>query len=307
MLDYVSLSAVAHVVREGSFERAAQALHVTPSAVSQRVKLLEERLGLALIVRGTPCTATEAGHWLCRHVEHVGMLERDLHAALPALDTQDPAGGRVTLRIAVNADSLATWFIDAAQAFSSTESALLDLSADDQDHTAEWLREGTVLAAVSSSTKPVQGCHLVPLGQMRYVASASPDFMRRHFPDGVAAAALANAPCLTFNRKDQLQATWARQACGDAVTMPQHWLPSSQGFVQAALAGMGWGMNPMGMVADHLRSGALVRLQADSDLLVPLVWQHARLKIPMLDRLTAAVVAAAKSALEDGAMDRRAR
>ncbi|APW35832.1 LysR family transcriptional regulator [Rhodoferax koreense] len=300
MLDYVSLSAVAQVVREGSFERAAQALHVTASAVSQRVKLLEERLGLALIVRGTPCTATEAGHWLCRHVEQVGMLERDLHTALPALTALDADDGRVTLRIAVNADSLATWFIDAAQAFTQAEPALLDLSADDQDHTAEWLREGTVLAAVSSSTKPVQGCHAVPLGQMRYVASASPEYVHRHFPNGLTAAALANAPCLSFNRKDQLQATWARRASGEAVTMPQHWLPSSQGFVQAALAGMGWGMNPMAMVAGHLKSGALVRLLPgpENDLLVPLVWQHARLKIPMLDRLTAAVQKAAGQALE---------
>lgn len=299
MLDYVSLAAVAQVVREGSFDRAAQALHVTPSAVSQRVKLLEERLGLALIVRGSPCTATEAGHWLCRHVEQVGMLERDLHAALPSLDAVDPASGRVTLRIAVNADSLATWFVGAAQAFCHNEPALLDLSTDDQDHTAEWLREGTVLAAVSSSTRPVPGCQSVPLGLMRYVASASPEFMRRHFPDGVTAEALASAPCLSFDRKDQLQAGWARSVCGRAVVMPQHRLPSSQGFVQAALAGMGWGMNPVAMVDGALRSGALVSLLPGSDVRVPLVWQHARLRIPMLDRLTEAVRAAARSALED--------
>jgi len=299
MLDYVSLSAVAQVVREGSFERAAQALHVTPSAVSQRVKLLEERLGLALIVRGTPCTATEAGHWLCRHVEQVGMLERDLHTSLPALAALETPDSRVTLRVAVNADSLATWFIDAATAFCQAEPALLDFSVEDQDHTAEWLKNGTVLAAVTSSAKPVQGCHSVPLGHMRYLATASPAYMRRYFPDRVVdAAALALAPSLTFNRKDRLQAAWARQVCGRHVEVPQHWLPSSQAFVQATLGGMGWGMNPLALVAAHLESGALVRLQPDSDLLLPLVWQHARLKIPMLDRLTAAVLAAAKATLE---------
>ena len=298
MLDYVSLSAVAQVVRDGSFERAAQALHVTPSAVSQRVKLLEERLGLALIVRGTPCTATDAGRWLCRHVEQVGMLERDLHTALPALDAADSGPGRVTLRVAVNADSLATWFVDAAAAFTQDESALLDFHVDDQDHTAEWLKNGEVLAAVTGTAKTAQGCHAVPLGHMRYVATASPAYVRQHLAGGVHAQSLALAPCLVFNRKDQLQARWLRAVCGRAVEAPQHSLPNSHAFVQASLAGMGWGMNPLALVAGHLASGALVRLQADSDLLVPLVWQHARLKIPMLDRLTAAVQKAAGAALE---------
>ncbi|MDB5848547.1 MAG: LysR family transcriptional regulator [Rhodoferax sp.] len=298
MLDYVSLSAVAQVVRDGSFERAAQALHVTPSAVSQRVKLLEERLGLALIVRGAPCTATEAGRWLCRHVEQVGMLESDLHGALPSLGAQDAAGNRVTLRIAVSADSLATWVVDAAAAFSRDEPALLDFHVDDQDHTADWLKNGEVLAAVTSSAKPAQGCHAVPLGHMRYVATASPAYVSRYLPGGVDAHSLAQAPCLVFNRKDQLQARWLRQVCGRAVQAPQHWLPNSHAFVQASLAGMGWGMNPLALVEAHLQSGALVRMQPDSDLMVPLVWQHARLKIPMLDRLTAAMQKAAGAALE---------
>ena len=298
MLDYVSLSAVAQVVRDGSFERAAQALHVTASAVSQRIKLLEERLGLALIVRGTPCTATEAGRWLCRHVEQVGMLERDLHGALPSLGALEAEGSRVTLRVAVNADSLATWFVDAAAAFTDTEPALRDFHVDDQDHTAEWLKNGEVLAAVTGTAKPAQGCHAVPLGHMRYVATASPAFVQRYMGAGVHAQSLAEAPCLVFNRKDQLQARWLSAVCGRAVEAPQHSLPNSHAFVQATLAGMGWGMNPLALVQAHLASGAVVRLQPDSDLLVPLVWQHARLKIPMLDRLTAAVQKAAKAALE---------
>ena len=74
MLDYASLSAVAVVIREGSFEGAARALNVTPSAISQRVKQLEERVGGVLIVRGQPCTPTEMGRLICRHVEQVGML-----------------------------------------------------------------------------------------------------------------------------------------------------------------------------------------------------------------------------------------
>ena len=54
MLDYASLFALSTVVREGSFERAARALNVTPSAISQRIRLLEERVGCALVVRAQP-------------------------------------------------------------------------------------------------------------------------------------------------------------------------------------------------------------------------------------------------------------
>lgn len=298
MLDYAALSALAAVVREGSFERAARALHVTPSAVSQRVKQLEDRLGLALIVRGTPCVATEAGAWLCRHVEQVGMLERELHSALPALGALDAGEQRVTLRVAVNADSLGTWLMPAIAAFGAREPALVNLSIDDETHTAEWLRTGAVLAAVTASPKPGQGCRSVPLGHMRYFATASPAFKKKYFAHGVTAEALAQAPSLVFNRKDKLQAQWLRAACGKPVETPRHWLPSPQAFVAACVAGMGWGTNPASLVEAQLRDGSLVELVPGVDLQVPLYWHHVRLKIPMLDRLTDAVVAAARAGLE---------
>jgi len=144
MLDYALLSALAAVVRTGSFERAAHRLNVTPSAVSQRVKLLEERIGTVLVLRGQPCLATEAGQRLCQHVEQVALLESSLRGSLPGME---PEAGPVTLRIAVNADSLATWFIPA---MAGTEGFLFDLVLDDQDYSADWLRRGEVVAAVTS-------------------------------------------------------------------------------------------------------------------------------------------------------------
>jgi len=183
MLDYPLLAAVAAVVREGSFERAARALHLTPSAVSQRVKLLEERVGQVLIVRGPPASATAAGLQLCRHMEQVGMLEHELLQALPALAADH--SGRITLRVAVNADSLATWFVNAAANFAQAEPVLLDISLEDQDHTAERLRNADVIAAVTGLATPVQGCRSVPLGAMRYLATASPAYLQRHFAQGV--------------------------------------------------------------------------------------------------------------------------
>lgn len=300
MLDYVSMAAVAQVVREGSFERAARALHVTPSAVSQRVKQLEERLGLALIVRGAPCLATQAGQWLCSHVEQVGMLEQQLQRDLPALGTLDAGSRRrLTLRVAVNADSLDTWFVDALAAFSAEDDALINVSIDDQDHTAESLRNGSVLAAVTASAQPAQGCRSLPLGTMRYLAVASPAYVQRHFAEGVTPAALAQAPSLLFNRKDGLQAQWLRARGDDAPTAPpRHWLPSPQAFVGASLAGVGWGINPSALVAEHLRAGRLVELVPGSAIAVPLYWQHVRLEVPMLARLTVAVQQAARRGLD---------
>jgi LysR family transcriptional regulator (chromosome initiation inhibitor) len=297
MLDYPSLAAVATIVREGSFERAARALNVTPSAVSQRVKQLEERLGCVLIVRGQPCTATETGRRLCRHVEQVGMLEQDLRTSLPGLTSPGSNGGHVTLRVAVNADSLGTWFIGAMAAFLGQDRALLDVALDDQDHTLEWLRSGEVQAAVAANSQPVQGCDIVTLGRLRYVAVASPDYVRRYFPDGVTAAALADAPSLNFNRKDRLQARWIRSVCRRDVDGPAHWLPSIQAFVDAGVAGIGWGVNPVTLVQAQLRLGTLIELVPGRTLSVPLFWQHTRLQMPMLARLTRAVVSTARRTL----------
>jgi LysR family transcriptional regulator, chromosome initiation inhibitor len=296
MLDYAALNALAAVVREGSFERAARALNVTPSAVSQRVKLLEERTGGALLVRGQPCVATEAGLQLCRHVERVGMLEHELRDALPALGMSGEAAERVTVRVAVNADSLATWFMAAAAAFAiEEEAALLDLTVDDQDHTAERLRSGAVLAAVTALAQPVAGCNSEALGTMHYVAAANPEFVKRHFAKGVGARTLASAPSLVFDRKDRLQARWVRRICHRNVETPRHWIPSPNAFVEAACAGMGWGMHPASMVADAIREGTLVELVPGSTLPVPLYWQQARATPQLLKRLGSAVRAAATS------------
>jgi LysR family transcriptional regulator (chromosome initiation inhibitor) len=291
VLDYALLAALAAVIRTGSFERAARQLNVTPSAVSQRIKLLEERLGTILVVRGTPCVGTPAGQRLCQHVEQVALLESELRHELPGI--QDP-GPPVTLRIAVNADSLATWFVTA---MAETRDCLFDLVIDDQEHSADWLRRGEVLAAVTSGAKPVQGCDSTPLGALRYIATASPDFVRRHFAEGVGDDSLTRAPRLTFDGKDQLQAQWTRQVFGTEIASATHWLPSSQAFVDAALAGLGWGMNPEMLVAGPLREGRLVALIPDQPLDVPLFWQRSRIASGRLADTTRAVLRTAGAML----------
>lgn len=297
MLDYASLAAVAAVIREGSFERAARVLNVTTSAVSQRVKQLEERLGSVLIVRGQPCTATDKGRLLCRHVDQVGLLEQELQTALPKLGPTGVRDDRVTLRIAVNADSLGTWFMGALEKFVARDNGLLDVALDHEDHTVEWLRAGEVLAAVTAHSQPVQGFNSVPLGSLHYLAVAAPEYVRRYFSGSVSAAALAKAPSLKFDQKDRFQQLWMRKVFRREIENPTHWFPATQAFLDASLAGIGWGMNPEGLVREHLKSGALVELVPGRGLSVPLYWQHTRLQVPMLGRLTEAVVDTARKML----------
>lgn len=295
MLDYPALAALAAVVREGSFERAARVLNVTPSAISQRIRLLEERVGCALVVRDQPCRPTATGRRLCQHVDRVQLLEQDLQGTVPALAPEGIA--RVALPVAVNADSLATWLAPAIAAFAADNPVLMEVAVDDQDHTSEWLRSGAVLAAVTGAARPPAGCNSRPLGSMRYLAAASPAFVRRYFPDGVGAGSLGNAPSLVFNTKDELQARWARRLCHRDVELPRHSLPSSQAFVTAALAGMGWSLHPQALIAAYLQDGSLVELVPDTPLDVALYWHSARAASGVLDGLSRAVEAAARAAL----------
>ena len=298
MLDYPSLAALAAVVREGGFERAAAVLGVTPSAVSQRVRALEERVGATLVVRSQPPVPTEAGAKLCAHVERVRLLEGELVTALPALTGSAAGNDRpVALRVAVNADSLGSWFLPAAARFAERTGALLDFVLDGEEHTAERLRSGEVLAAVTSDPAPVPGCRTRPLGTLRYVATVSPDFLRRHFAEGVDGAALARAPVLRFDRKDQLQLRWVRETFGLALEAPTHWVPSTHGFLDASLAGLGWALNPLPLAGPHIAAGRLVELMPGRPLDVPLHWQHARLGARLLDDLTREVVAEARRSL----------
>ncbi|SEL37609.1 LysR family transcriptional regulator, chromosome initiation inhibitor [Roseovarius nanhaiticus] len=301
VVDYAALRAVAAVVRSGSFERAAASLNVTPSAVSQRIKHLEERLGAVLIERGTPCTATDKGLALCRHMDRVGMLEKDLMAQLPELAGPEGAGLRVTLNIATNADSLGTWFLEAIASFTKASDYLVNVAIDDEDHTADWLRRGRVLAAVTSLERPVQGCRVTPLGSLRYQATASPDFVARYFPDGVTEDAFQRAPALTFNQKDRLQNVWAREVFGHDMSFPTHWLPSTQSFLEGSVAGMGWALNPIQLAKRHLERGDLVELVPGKVLERYLFWQINRLAADQLHELSRSVTSVARRELDSRA------
>lgn len=289
-LDPAQLTALAAVLRTGAFDRAAAELHVTPSAISQRIKALEDRTGTALVHRGTPCTGTPAGLRLARHAEDIGLLEQHLLRDL-ALPVQD---ARTRLRIAVNADSLATWFV---HALGAVPDLLFDLVIDDQDHSADWLRRGEVSAAVTAEGRAAPGCDRIPLGKQRFIAVASPGFATHWFPDGPTEAALERAPCLTFNAKDDLQHRWMQAVTGRRLSPPAHVVPSSTAFVDVARMGLGWGMIPEPLVRGPLRNGRLVALDAHRVLDVGLDWQVSRALARALRPVTDAVIAAAKDRL----------
>jgi LysR family transcriptional regulator (chromosome initiation inhibitor) len=278
------------VVDEQSFDAAASILHVTPSAVSQRIKALEQRTGRVLLLRTKPISLTESGQVLVRFARSLAQLEQDALSEL-GLDSSTR-----TLSIAVNADSLATWFLPALSRLPASPSIAFDLQREDQDHTAALLREGLVMAAVTASPQPVQGCTSHRLGRMRYRAMASPAFISRWLSSAPLATSLPAAPLIVFDRKDDLQDRFLRALTRRRTfTMVRHHIPASESFVDAVAAGLGWGMVPEMQAAP--RGDALVDLAPDRPLDVPLHWQQWKLDSPALAAVATAVAEGAKEAL----------
>jgi LysR family transcriptional regulator, chromosome initiation inhibitor len=287
------LAAFSAVLEEGSFDAAAARLAVTPSAVSQRIKALEDRLGQVLVVRQIPCRPTSAGERLLRRVRPMQTLEAEALADfLPADDTAPRS-----ITIAVNDDSLQTWFLDGLATLHRQFGYLFDVRVDDQDHTLEMLRNGSVLGAVTGEAKPIQGCNVYPLGTMRYFAIASPAFADNYFGGKLRTEALGTAPIIVFNRKDDLQWRFIRRITRARVSPPVHYLPTSIGFVDAAALGLGWCLAPETLIAPAIKAGRVVMLDAKRWLDVPLYWQFAAVRSDMLENVGRALRKAAAGAL----------
>ncbi|MBC7272366.1 MAG: LysR family transcriptional regulator ArgP [Streptomyces sp.] len=282
------------VVDEGTFDAAAAALHVTPSAVSQRVKALEQRTGRVLLLRTKPVRPTESGEVVVRLARQVARLERDAHAELGLSEAGEPS----RLSVAVNADSLATWFLGALRRVPEEPPIGFELRREDEDHTAALLREGVVMAAVTSSPDPVPGCSVRSLGRMRYLPAAHPGFAARHL-DGPLAQVLRTAPVVVFDRRDDFQDGFVRRLTRGrhGASTRRHAVPTSEGFVEAVATGMGWGMVPEAQAEPLLRAGRLVVFAPDREVDVPLYWQQWRLHSPALALLAEAVAAQAAESL----------
>ncbi|SHG43660.1 LysR family transcriptional regulator ArgP [Cognatishimia maritima] len=281
-LDGQHLRALSAILRNGSFDAAAAELGVTQSAVSQRLKALEENVGVKLVNREKPCTGTEAGRRIAAHADHLQAMEQALAVDLGTkVDSQQ---GR--LRIAVNADSLSTWFLDALAA---VPDYLYSLNVDDQDFSDDLLRRGEVAAAVTSNGAALAGCDVHYLGKLSYVATASPAFVQRYFRGGIDARSMSLAPMLRYNEKDDLQFQWLDRHFPGKIRPPFHLVPSSEAYAKGTTAGLGWGLNPMGIIQDDLKAGRVVDLRPDARLDIPLYWQVSRLHKSLLAPLTRSV------------------
>lgn len=293
MLDYKLVEAFAVVAKEGGFEKGATVLHLTQSAVSQRIKLLEEQAGCILLVRSSPPVPTSAGREMLKHYRQVRQLEADLS---PGLGKQ--SGAFTTLPVAINADSLATWFFPAINDYLDANPVLLDLTVDDQAQTHQLLRDGEVLGCISDRSEPFQGCRVEHLGKQVYKMYCTSDYKSKWFPDGVSLERAEKAPTLIFNRKDLMHGIILEQALG---THPTHfnafYLPSSEKFAPTIASGRVCGMLPFEQAEEYVDRGELVDLLPDQTFTVNLHWHCWNLESGELARFTDALVSGARSRL----------
>ncbi len=297
-----ALECLAAIVEEGGFERAAQRLSITQSAVSQRLRALEAQVGTVLIVRSRPLKPTSAGQLLLKHTKQLRLLRADLERDMKELAPSSIGGAREEERIsiAINADSIATWALGALTDL-ARQGLPMEIITDDQDFTQEWLREGHVLGCVTTLKQALRGCKVVPLGAMQYVAVAEASYARENFREGLGPHNFRDQPFIAFNRKDDGQAEFVAKAFGlRRVSLNQLFVPSSEGQVQAVLAGWGVSVLPELLVRGLLKEGRLVDIAPASTLPIQLYWHCWNLQSEVLDALTAALTRAAGSALSVG-------
>ena len=283
------LEAFLAVIEEGSFDRAAKRLCITPSALSQRIKGLEDRLGAVLVKRSVPSVATQAGEKLLRRAQSMRLLEAE------TLTDFRPGEGDETARltILVNNDSLATWLPEALADFAAEtkgERVSLELLTDDQDHALESLRNGTAIAVVTSEAHPVSRARATPLGAMRYIAVTSPALAASLGSVGFETS-LQSAPVIFYDRKDTLQDRFlASFGIGpEAFTGLVHYAPSPTAMIDLAARGLGWCMAPESLAKPWIDRGQVVALAPEHAIDVPLYWQSSAIRSALLTRLGAVI------------------
>lgn len=310
-LDAAGLDCLAALAEAGSFDRAAQLLAITQSAVSQRLRSLETHVGHLLVVRARPLRLTEPGKVLLRYARQMQALRADAARELGATLSRDER-----LPIAVNADSLATWVLPAldplVRAGRSKDAGQggygLELIVDDQDFTHDWLRQGEVLGCVSTVSQALRGCSCQALGLMRYIAVASPGFLQEAAPRGLTPANFARLPFIVFNRKDDMQAQWVASAFGlREPRLKERFVPSSEAGARAAAMGWGVAVLPELLARPQIEAGTLVQLRPEVTLDVALHWHQWKLggdegastapRGSLMDQIGQAVISGARAAL----------
>ena len=296
-LDPRQLAAFDATVQTGSLSAAALTLRITLAATSLRIKALEASLGQRLLVRGKIARATPAGQALLTHIKQVRLLEADLaHTLQPSAATGSKSATYQNISVAVNADSLASWFFPGIQAALQKHKLTLNVTVDDQDHTLEWLKNGDVIGCVTTLATPLRGCIAEPLGTMRYRCVAAPGLRDKLLGKkrSIGLHQLVTQPAIGFNRKDGLQDQFLQQCFGVTdLSYPRHYIPAVDAYRQGLLTGMGWGMQADIQAPHDIPSGVLVDLFPGQFVDIPLFWHHWHREAPQAGRLTLAIKAAA--------------
>ncbi|GLP94766.1 LysR family transcriptional regulator ArgP [Paraferrimonas sedimenticola] len=291
MLDYKGLQALATVVQEGGFERAAKVLFISQSAVSQRVKQLEQKTGEALLIRSNPVETTAAGNRLLRHFQQVSLLEAELGHERG----EEVALAQSKIQIAVNADSLATWFMPSLNALFDRRDWLLDLIIDDEGETHKLLKDGKVIGCVTTEAHALPGCRSDYLGTMIYSCVCNRSFKARYFADGMTPAALQKAPGVVFSVKDEMHHRYLQQHHNMAPGQWQyHRIPSSESFLELIVNGFGYGLVSHLQAKPLIEQQRLIELEPDKQMKVPLYWQHWNIKAPQTTLIYRALSATAR-------------
>ena len=298
MLDRDQLETFATVAEEHSFERAASVLNITRGAVSQRIKSLEESLATVLLMREKPIVPTPAGEVLLRHVKALRLLEG---AAMQELVPSASPHAPVPLAIAVNADSLATWFPAVLRELLLKRHVALEVVTDDQDHTASRLARGEVVGCISTEAKPATGFVAEQLGAMEYRCYATPDFVAEFFSRGLHIPAVLAAPAILFNRKDSLHDDFLLRHFAFAVDRyAKHYLPSPLALLEGIAMGAGYGLVPSSQAQPLVDCGQLVDIAPSEPMMVDLYWHHWELEPPLAQEISRLIVGTGHRSLAQG-------
>jgi len=292
-VDYKLLHALQVVIEQQSFERAANVLCISQPAVSQRIKLLEEYVAQPVLIRSQPIVATDIGQRLLKHYKQVQHLEAELLPSISASSTEKA----VVMAIAVNADSLATWFIPALAPLLKKYPIELNLHIMDEARTLDKVKAGEAFGALSLQEKPLPGCEATLLGELNYALVATPEFVQQYLPQGITQQALRKAPAVSFDHKDDMHIKFILQHFDLAGgSYPCHIVRSSEAFVATANAGVAYCLIPEFQIKDELASGQLVKL-TDIQLMIPLYWHRWILLKGLYKQVSEQIISAAKGAL----------
>ena len=295
MLDYKLLHAFSVVVDEQNFAKAASVLSITQSAVSQRIKSLEQTLGQPVLVRAQPLVATNIGKKLLAHYQQVKQLEQDIIPDISANSKET-----ITANIASNADSLATWLIAAIGDVCHQYNVAVNFRLADENRTINYLKDGEVFGAISTYKHALPGCTFDKLGDMHYILVAAPSFVKKYFLHGINAHSLERAPAVTYDQKDDMHIKYIEQTFGlKGGSYPCHTVRSSEAFVGFALQGLAYCLIPKLQIQAELNAGDLVDLMPENSITRTLYWHHWVLLKGVFKELSKAIIHRAEHALNN--------